>query len=77
MTRIYEHSTLPRMKLMGLVLSRWRTVEDGKVALTEIALADYAATGAIPQDTEDMVNYTRAVAGVEVGLFFLEQPRAE
>jgi len=72
---IYEHSTLPRMKLMGLVLSRLRTVENGKVALTEITLADYAATGAIPQDTEDMVNFTRAVAGVEVGLFFLEQPK--
>jgi phosphoesterase RecJ-like protein len=72
--RIYEHSTLPRMKLMGLVLTRLRTVEDGRVALTEIVLADYAATGAIPQDTEDMVNFTRSVAGVEVGLFFLEQP---
>ena len=36
--------------------------------------ADYAATGATPQDTEDMVNYTRSVAGVEVGLFFMEQP---
>jgi phosphoesterase RecJ-like protein len=72
--RIYEHSTLSRMKLMGLVLNRLRTVEGGKVALTEIVLADYAATGAIPQDTEDMVNYTRSVAGVEVGLFFLEQP---
>ncbi len=72
---IYEHSTLPRMKLMGLVLSRLRTVENGKVALTEIVMADYAATSAIPQDTEDMVNFTRAVAGVEVGLFFLEQPK--
>ncbi len=72
--RLYEHSTLPRMKLMGLVLSRLRTVENGKVALTEITLADYAATGALPQDTEDMVNYTRSIGGVEVGLFFLEQP---
>src|SRR5437763_6567314 len=39
---IYENSTLPRMRLMGLVLSRLRTVEDGKVALTEIVLTDYA-----------------------------------
>jgi phosphoesterase RecJ-like protein len=71
---IYENSTLPRLKLMGLVLSRMRTVAGGKIALTEIVLADYAATGATPQDTEDMVNFTRSVAGVEVGLFFLEQP---
>ena len=71
---LYENSSLPRMKLRGLVLSRLRTAEDGKVAITEVLLADYAATGATPQDTEDMVNYTRSVAGVEVGLFFMEQP---
>lgn len=71
---IYENSTLPRMKLMGLVLSRLRTVAAGAVALTEVQAADYAATGALPQDTEDMVNFTRSVSGVEVGLFFLEQP---
>lgn len=71
---VYERNTLPRMKLMGLVLSRLRTVENDLVALTEVTVADYAATGASPQDTEDMVNFTRSVAGVEVGLFFLEQP---
>jgi phosphoesterase RecJ-like protein len=37
--------------------------------------ADYEATGATPQDSEDLVNYARGVAGVEVGLFFMEQPR--
>ena len=36
---------------------------------------DYEASGAVPQDSEDMVNYTRSVAGVEVGVFFMEQPR--
>src|SRR5262249_51009019 len=60
---IYEHHTLPRLKLMGLVLSRLRTVEDGKIALTEIRKADYAATGAIPSDSEDLVNYPRSLAG--------------
>jgi phosphoesterase RecJ-like protein len=72
--RIYENNSLPRMKLMGLVLSRLRTEENGKIAMTEVAVADYAATGATPLDTEDMVNCTRSLAGVEVGLFFLEQP---
>lgn len=72
--RIYENCTLPRIKLMGLVYSRVRTVAEGKIAFTEVMLSDYAATGAVPQDTEDMVNVTRSLAGVEVGLFFLEQP---
>jgi len=71
---IYEQNTLPRLKLMGLVLSRLRTVEEGKIALTEIRKADYAATGAIPSDSEDLVNYPRSLSGVEVGLLFMEQP---
>lgn len=71
---IYDQNTLPRMRLMGRVLERLQIVEDGKVAFTEVRREDYAATGAIPQDTEDMVNYTRGLIGVEVGLFFLEQP---
>ncbi len=45
------------------------------MAFTEIRRDDYAATGAVPQDSENLVNYTRSLQGVEVGLFFMEQPR--
>ncbi len=71
---IYEQSTLPRMHLLGLVLHRMKLLANGKVAITEVLRSDYEATGAIPQDTEDMVGHTRSLVGVEVGLFFLEQP---
>jgi phosphoesterase RecJ-like protein len=73
--RLYEDNTLPRLKLMGLVLDRLQTAHGGRVAHSEIRRTDYAATGATPQDTEDLVNFTRSVSGVEVGLFFMEQPR--
>jgi phosphoesterase RecJ-like protein len=72
--QIYELSSLPRQHLHGLVLSRLQVVEDGRVAYTEVRKDDYAATGAIPSDTEDMINCTREIAGIEVGLFFMEQP---
>src|SRR5262249_27860181 len=72
---LFEQNTLPRLKLVGLVLDRLQVVEDGRVAFSEIHRGDYQATGAVPQDTEDLVNYTRSVAGVQVGLFFMEQPR--
>jgi bifunctional oligoribonuclease and PAP phosphatase NrnA len=72
---LFEQSTLPRLKLTGLVLERLQVVCDGRVAYTEIHRSDYAATGATPQDTEDLVNYTRSLEGVEVGLLFMEQPR--
>jgi phosphoesterase RecJ-like protein len=60
---------------MGLALDRLQVSPDGRVAWTEIRRPDYAATGATPPDTEDLVNYPRSVAGVEVGLLLLEQPR--
>ncbi len=72
---LFEQSTLARLQLMGLVLSRLQITHGGKVAHTEIRRDDYASTGATPQDSEDLVNYTRSLGGVEVGLFFMEQPR--
>jgi phosphoesterase RecJ-like protein len=72
---LFEQNTLGRVKLMGLVLSRLQVTHNGRVAHTEIRRDDYAATGATPQDSEDLVNYTRSVDGVEIGLFFMEQPR--
>ncbi len=72
---LFEQNTLGRLRLTGLVLERLHVVHGGRVAYTEVRRADYEATGATPQDTEDLVNYTRALAGVEVGLFFMEQPR--
>ncbi len=72
---LFEQNTLGRLKLTGLVLSRLQVTHGGRVAHTAILRDDYASTGALPQDSEDLVNYTRSLAGVEVGLFFMEQPR--
>jgi phosphoesterase RecJ-like protein len=72
---LFERNSLGRLRLTGLVLDRLQLAHDGQVAYTEIRRGDYEATGAVPQDSEDLVNYTRSVAGVEVGLLFMEQPR--
>lgn len=71
---IYEQNTAARINLLGLVLQRLTVVENGKIAYSEVFKGDYAKTGAIPQDTEDAVQYTRSIMGVEVGMLFLEQP---
>jgi phosphoesterase RecJ-like protein len=73
--RLFEENSLARLKLSGLVLDRLQVAYEGRVAYTEIRRTDYEATGAVPQDTEDLVNYPRSLAGVEVGLLFMEQPR--
>lgn len=72
--QIYEQNTVARINLLGLVLQRLQVTDGGKIAYSEVFKDDYAKTGAIPQDTEDAVSYTRSIAGAEVGLLFLEQP---
>jgi phosphoesterase RecJ-like protein len=72
---LYERNSLGRMKLTGLVLDRLQLTCGGRVGCSEIRCDDYEATGAEPPDSEDLVNYTLNVAGVEVGLLFMEQPR--
>jgi phosphoesterase RecJ-like protein len=72
--RLYEAAPLARLKLTGVAIDRLRVRAGGRVAYTEILLADYDATGAVPGDTEDLINFPRSVDGVEVALVFIEQP---
>jgi phosphoesterase RecJ-like protein len=72
---LFERNSLARLRLVGLVLERLTVIAGGRVAYTELRRGDYEATGATPQDSEDLVNYARSIEGVEVGLLFMEQPR--
>lgn len=72
--QLYEAAPLARLRLAGVALERLQVRMNGRVAYTEITLADYATTGAVPGDTEDLINYPRSVEGVEVALLFIEQP---
>jgi bifunctional oligoribonuclease and PAP phosphatase NrnA len=72
--QLYEAATLARFKLTAVALQRLQVRANGKIAFTEIALSDYASTGAVPGDTEDLINYPRGVEGVDLALVFIEQP---
>lgn len=71
---LYDSAPLARLRLVGVALGRLQVRAAGRVAFTEIVLADYPATGSVPGDTEDLINYPRSVEGVEVALVFIEQP---
>ncbi len=73
--RLFERNTLGRLKLTGLILDRLSVSADGRIAQSFILKSDYPATGSRPQDSEDLINYTMALAGVEIGLLFMEQPK--
>lgn len=70
---LFEKNSLPRLLLTGRVLERLTARAGGRVVYSEVYLSDYAATGAVPPDTEDLVNYPRSVMGCDIGLLFIEQ----
>lgn len=72
--KLYEAAPLARLKLTGVAIDRLKLRAGGRIAYTEILLADYGTTGAVPGDTEDLINFPRSVEGVEVALVFIEQP---
>ena len=72
---LFERSTLGRLKLMGETLAGMRTDLGGRIAYATVTREDFDRTGAIPPETEDLVDFTVSVAGVEVGLLFIEQQR--
>jgi bifunctional oligoribonuclease and PAP phosphatase NrnA len=73
--KLFERNTLGRLKLMGETLVAMRTDLGGRVAYSTITRDDLIRTGAIPQDSEDLIDFTVSLEGVEVGLLFIEQLR--
>lgn len=72
--QLFECAPMARLRLVGKALERLTTRFDGQVCFTEVYMKDYADTGAVPGDTEDLINYPRSVDGVEVAMMFIEQP---
>lgn len=72
---LFERNTEARLRLMGETLAGLRTDAGGRVAYATVTRDALARTGAVPQDTEDLVDYTVSLGGVEVGLLFIEQAR--
>ncbi len=72
---LFERNSLGRIKLIGATLSNLRTDCGGKVAYATISREDLLRTGAIPQDSEDLVDFTVSIREVDVGMLFIEQMR--
>ena len=73
--KLFDRNTFGRLKLMGETLVGLKTGLGGRVAYATISLDDLQRTGAIPPDSEDLVDYTVSMRGVDVGMLFIEQAR--
>jgi len=71
---LYEKETLARLRLVGRTMGRTQTELDGRLIYTWIEMSDFEATGALPTDSEDMVNMTLAVGGTHAAVILVEQP---
>ncbi len=72
---LFERNTLGRLRMLGETLASLQSDLGGRIAYAVVTRADFERTGAIPQDTEDLVDYTVSVEGVDVGLLFIEQSK--
>jgi len=70
---LYERDTLGRIRLRGEVLSRIRTEADGRLAHTYVRKDDFERVGAVPSDTEDLVNMCLEIDGAEAAVILVEQ----
>ena len=71
---VYEQETLGRCRLRGVILSRLQTELDGRLVHTYVRKNDFADAGALPQDTEDAINLSLAIAGTQFAVILVEQP---
>jgi bifunctional oligoribonuclease and PAP phosphatase NrnA len=70
---LYETDSHARLQLIGRALARAQTELGGHLIHTWISQADFAATGALPSDSEDIINMTLAVGGTQMAVILVEQ----
>lgn len=71
---LFEQDSLARLRLVGRTLAGATTYHDGRVIFSQVRQRDIREVGAVPADTEDLINLTLAVKGTEVAAILIEQP---
>lgn len=74
---IHEQYSLARLRLNGRVLSRIQTEHDGRLVWIHVDAADLKVTGAVPADTESLVNQCLTLAGSEAAFIAVELQSGE
>jgi phosphoesterase RecJ-like protein len=69
---INESNSRGSIKLLGLSLTTLEITPDGKIATTLLLKRFFAEAGAMPEETEGIVNYGRSIDGVLVSALLKE-----
>ena len=71
-SEIYLSLPLKEMKLQQRALASMQVRENGKVAFVCLSNKDFAELECGPENAQDVVNLSRKLQGVKVGIFFYE-----
>lgn len=69
---VYESTTFERLKLAGAALSKTVFDESTGLIYTAVSKTDFAKTGSSVEDTENLIDFLRAVKGVSVAAVLKE-----
>lgn len=69
---INESNRLSSIKLLGLCLNTLEMHHDARIATLELPRRFFTEAGALPEDSEGVVNYGRTIDGVQVAALFKE-----
>ena len=70
---IYERESFGRMKLLQYFLSSLRLECGGRICVGLLPHGIFEQTGTGPEDTEGLVDYARAIDGVDIGVLLEER----
>jgi len=62
---IYENRSAGAQALIARVLSRITLVNEGRIAYAWVSQSDFAETGALPSEGENLIDHVRALGGVD------------
>jgi phosphoesterase RecJ-like protein len=71
---LYERESFGRMKLLQHFLASLRLECDGRLCLGVLPIGIFEQTGTTGEDTEGLVDYARAIDGVDIGVLLEERP---
>ena len=67
---VHNHRSLASVRLLGEALKTLRIVADGTLALITADLGAFSRAEAGPEDTEEIINIPRSIAGVQAIAYF-------
>jgi phosphoesterase RecJ-like protein len=71
--RLFATHPLPALKLLARALNGLRLENGGRIAVQSLTNDDFRVAEALPEHTEDIVNFGMAVPGVEVSVILKDE----